>query len=282
MAWIESHQELAAHPKTIKLAAMLDIPKVQAVGHLHLLWWWALDYADDGDLSDFDAYDIAAAAEWEGDPDTFVKALIDCGPGRRAGFIDQTDRGLRIHDWGQHTEGLQVAKERSRKANHERWHARRGIREDSCSFCVESPGNPQPIHKESSRSPRGIPTGSSGNPPNQTDLTRPTQPDLPDRPAEDGGPPHLEPAFQSKILELEPRFKALRRRDRWPDFEHVLLDWVDLGPEKIAEAVDVFCQLSTAGYADTPRLLRVACEKVSTRTTGRVTDDPDWMKGFRL
>lgn len=92
MAWIESHQNLADHPKTRKLARILDISKPTTIGHLHCFWWWALDYADDGDLSRFDSLDIAIGAEWDGDPDEFLQALI------RSGFVDDDD-GLSIHDW---------------------------------------------------------------------------------------------------------------------------------------------------------------------------------------
>lgn len=94
MAWIESHQNLADHPKTRKLARILSIPKTQAIGHLHCLWWWALDYADDGMLDRFDAMDIAIGAEWDDEPDDIVSALI------QSGFIDQDEHGiLKIHDW---------------------------------------------------------------------------------------------------------------------------------------------------------------------------------------
>ena len=53
MAWIESHQELANHPKTKRFKRALGISTPQAIGHLHLLWWWALDYAQDGSLAAF-------------------------------------------------------------------------------------------------------------------------------------------------------------------------------------------------------------------------------------
>jgi hypothetical protein len=92
MAWIESHQELGAHPKTQKLARILGLSKPTVVGHLHYLWWWATDYAQDGDLSRFDALDIAIGAEWEGNPDLFLDALI------RSGFVDQGD-AMTIHNW---------------------------------------------------------------------------------------------------------------------------------------------------------------------------------------
>ena len=93
MAWIESHQELARHPKTRRLARTLSCSLPQAVGHLQFLWWWALDYAPDGDLSAFTDEDIAEAVMWEGDADM-------CAALTSAGFLDD-DR--RIHNWADYT-----------------------------------------------------------------------------------------------------------------------------------------------------------------------------------
>jgi DnaD/phage-associated family protein len=94
MAWIESHQELARHPKTKRLARALETSVPAAIGHLHLFWWWAMDYAQDGSLARYDTGEIADAAQWEGDPQAFVGAMLE------AGFLDQDDAGaLAIHDW---------------------------------------------------------------------------------------------------------------------------------------------------------------------------------------
>lgn len=93
MAWIESHQGLVRHPKTKKLMRKLNIYTVEAIGYLHLFWWWAMDFAEDGDLSRFDEYDIADACEWKGSAGEFFDALHD------AGFIDETEDGFIIHDW---------------------------------------------------------------------------------------------------------------------------------------------------------------------------------------
>lgn len=90
MAWIESHQELREHPKTKRLCRLLALPRPMVVGYLHFLWWWAYDYAPEGDLSAFSDEDIADAVDWEGDPGAFVQALI------QSGFIDD---GRHIHDW---------------------------------------------------------------------------------------------------------------------------------------------------------------------------------------
>ncbi len=103
MAWIESHQGLGQHPKTLKLARLLNISKAAAVGHLHYLWWWCVDYAEDGNLALFDPSDIATAGAWEDDPNVFKIALID------AGFLDEN---LTIHDWMEYAGRLVQARKR--------------------------------------------------------------------------------------------------------------------------------------------------------------------------
>ncbi|WP_088186362.1 DnaD domain protein [Desulfosporosinus sp. FKA] len=101
MAWIPSNQEIARHPKTKRLARLLGVSLPATVGHLHFLWWWALDFAQDGNLTEFDAFDLAAASEWDGDEKTFVAALIS------AGWIDgnpeDPDGQKYIHDWKEYT-----------------------------------------------------------------------------------------------------------------------------------------------------------------------------------
>lgn len=93
MAWIESHQTLLTHRKTGRLARALCISKITAIGHLHAFWWWCLDNAPNGDLTDIDAADIADGACWEGDPTAFLAALI------HAGFVDQADASPAVHEW---------------------------------------------------------------------------------------------------------------------------------------------------------------------------------------
>lgn len=116
MAWIESHQTLAGHPKTRKLALLLGISKPAAIGHLHCFWWWALDYSDDGSLEDHEPIDIAIGAEWDGDPDAFVDAMV------RVGFIDRADdECLSVHDWDDYGGKLT----RARKAHAEKQRKRR-------------------------------------------------------------------------------------------------------------------------------------------------------------
>ena len=97
MAWIKSDQSLANHPKLILLARALEISKVEALGYLHLLWYWVLEYADDGELKYLDL--IPDACEWKGDHKVFLDSLIHYG------FIDTTYdpennfTEYHVHDW---------------------------------------------------------------------------------------------------------------------------------------------------------------------------------------
>lgn len=114
MAWIESHQEIWRHPKTKKLARLLGVSVPTAVGHLHGIWYWALDFAQDGDLRQYDPEEIADAALWEGDPRQFVEALVT------AGYLDQTDDGLSLHDWYDYAGRLMEQREARREQDRAR------------------------------------------------------------------------------------------------------------------------------------------------------------------
>lgn len=90
MAWIESHQSLGTHKKLYKLATLLGISRPAAVGHLHYLWWWALDNAPEGNLAEIPNEVIAEVSLWPGKPDDFYNALLTSGWLDEDGFL---------HDW---------------------------------------------------------------------------------------------------------------------------------------------------------------------------------------
>jgi hypothetical protein len=118
MAWIESHQELGRHPKTRRLARLLNVSLPCVVGHLHFFWWWALDYACGGDVTRFETGDLADGALWEGDPGVFVEALIG------AGFLDQAENGdLRVHDWDEYA-GRLLDQRKANAEKQKRWRER--------------------------------------------------------------------------------------------------------------------------------------------------------------
>lgn len=115
MAWIESHQELWRHPKTKKLARLLGVSVPTAIGHLHGLWYWALDFAQDGSLAKYEPEEIADAVLWDGKASDLMTALI------AAGYIDQNGDVLSLHDWydyaGKLLDRRAADRERKRKAS---------------------------------------------------------------------------------------------------------------------------------------------------------------------
>ena len=115
MAWIESHQSLRNHPKTLKVCGILQIDRHKFLGHLHCLWWWALDIADtDGVLpAGCTATMIGEAAEVSRSrAGAFVAALSE------SGFMEQRaadDRWV-LHDWYDYAGKLNARRERNRDA----------------------------------------------------------------------------------------------------------------------------------------------------------------------
>lgn len=127
MAWIESHQELRDHPKTIRLTHLLGVHRMQAIGHLHALWWWCLSYADNGDLARFEYYEIAMAAGWDGDPEAFVKALAE------AGWLEGDL--MVVHDWEHY--GGKLAERRRADAERKSAARRKEVRRKSGGRAME-------------------------------------------------------------------------------------------------------------------------------------------------
>lgn len=113
--WVALHTELLHHPKLARLARYLGVPKPQALGHLAALWCWCAEYAEGGDLSAFDAEEVAEAALREGDAAAFLSAL------EKAGFIDtDPDGSRRVHNWEEYSGRIRAAREaaRERQARH--------------------------------------------------------------------------------------------------------------------------------------------------------------------
>lgn len=89
MAWIESHTVLIRHRKLIEFAKDLVLMPVYAIGHLHALWYAALEQQEDGDLSGWSDQFIAESSCYVGDSELYVRSL------QKHGWLD----GKIIHDW---------------------------------------------------------------------------------------------------------------------------------------------------------------------------------------
>ena len=161
MAWIEVHQSLVRHRKTLKLAAALGIPRMQAIGHLVAFWLWAVDNATQGRLDGLSDAVVAFGAEWDGEPGRFVEAMV------ASGFLDRTEDGLAIHDWDEYA-GRLIER---RRRDAERKRAERARPKD---VLRTSDGHPADIAWTSAGGPveRPVPSPLSPLPPNLTGPNR--------------------------------------------------------------------------------------------------------------
>ena len=91
--WIAVPVDLSTDIRTRRLARSLGINRNESKGLITSLWTFAFDHAGDGDLTGYDAADLADACDHEGDADALLAALIECG------WIEQTGKRLTLPDW---------------------------------------------------------------------------------------------------------------------------------------------------------------------------------------
>lgn len=93
MSWIESHQKIKEHPKTLRLASYMDWSINETIGVLHRFWWWCIDYCEDGDLRKYNDIELGAAVGLNKDSaKMFIEKMV------LSGFIDKKPF-FRVHDW---------------------------------------------------------------------------------------------------------------------------------------------------------------------------------------
>jgi len=102
------------HPKVKQLRRRLGDA---AAFSLVCLWGYTAEQGPDGSIRN-DPEFIATAAEWSGDPEAFVNALIECG------LLDRKGRSLLVHNWAIRNPFAASFEKRStqaREANRIRW-----------------------------------------------------------------------------------------------------------------------------------------------------------------
>lgn len=153
MAWIESHQKLERHPKTIHLMSLMGWELDSCIGKLHRFWWWCVDYAEDGDLRRHNDTVLASAVGLNGDQaKQFVGSMIE------AGWLDR-EPYFRVHDWWDYI-GLFLRRKYEGR-NNEKWERVRKLYYNSTDAV-------QPAVQK---------------------LTEPNQPNLTNQPNQPGDPP---------------------------------------------------------------------------------------------
>jgi hypothetical protein len=278
VAWIESHQELRDHWKAIRLAELLEVGMPQVIGHLHLLWWWAVDYATDGDLSRFTDGVISRAARWDGDPERFVASLHE------AGFLDRGSAGYALHDWDQYAGRLIEQRERSAERARTSREARRAAARNTAEPCAQrarsvratSPhaaGTDDAACAQRAALPdRTIPDRTEPDrtwEPKSADEPR-SQPQAPPEPPQPHEPPYWE-AIASQDPEAAAVHELLGQRQRDPTVFALLGRLRALhGPEAVTAAVsDCVAKAAGGGFRSADHVRRYICDRCKSYRAGR-------------
>ena len=176
--WIELHQEMPRHPKTLALAQALKVSRREAVGILIDLWTWGLSCADeDGSLKSISDEGIALALDLPAKKAAAqVKALVSCG------WLDLLEDGTyRLHDWPDYTSKLSEKRkdaERKRKARKATKHP-----DASGSRPKNVPGQSADSPEQKAVNPRAGITPPHQTEPNQD---KPSDNNTPSSPTEEG------------------------------------------------------------------------------------------------
>jgi len=140
MTWIKLHQSVAQHRKTLEMADGLGVEHHEVIGHLSLLWLWALDNSSDGLLL-ASPRTLARVANWKGDAQAFVDAAV------ATGFLDRDAAGaLTIHDWSDHMGALLEKREADAQRKAEE---RRAKKSRPVDIHRTSTGHPTPVQRTS-------------------------------------------------------------------------------------------------------------------------------------
>jgi hypothetical protein len=106
---------LPDNPKTLKLIRRLGDSGFKS---LIFLLCRVGTHRPDGNLAGLDTEDIEGLAQWSGEEGALLSALVDIG------FIDETEDGLKLHDWERWNPwatGAERRAEIARKAARARW-----------------------------------------------------------------------------------------------------------------------------------------------------------------
>lgn len=111
MAWIESHQALERHPKTLGLRKHVGWNLNETIGFLHRFWWWALDAAPDGVVTEIcepgvcgDAFGLASDKG-----DRAIEGML------KVGWLDRLDDAtVVIHNHDKYRDRISESRERAR------------------------------------------------------------------------------------------------------------------------------------------------------------------------
>lgn len=94
MCWSSLYHTISRDKKTWAAAKALGVKRCEIIGRLVEIWCLVLPQNRDGSLEGFSNEVLAEEAEWDGDADAFIQALVD------AGWVDSDEHGrpVRLHN----------------------------------------------------------------------------------------------------------------------------------------------------------------------------------------
>lgn len=164
MAWIESHQRLEKSHKLFDLQIAMNWPKCEAIGRLHVFWWWCVDHAEDGDLRKFNDGHLALAVGLDMSAGkAFVEAML------HAGFMERSPY-FRVKNWWEYFGNF--LKKRYSK-NPEKWKAIRDKYLISTEAVIpENTTKPNLTEPNQKQNPPASPAAFSQKSPHSVDLSK--------------------------------------------------------------------------------------------------------------
>lgn len=192
MAYIETHQALLTHRKTLRLSRLIGIDRWGVAGRLMALWSWALDNAPDGAIAHEDSDILADVMGWDGEPSELCHALVT------AGFLDQHANHYAIHDWmdyaGRLIEKRKSDAERKRQARASSGHTP-PVQRTSGGHPADGAGTlPNPTLPNPTRERENVPAERGASAP-------PVDASEPETPSTNGHKPALPPRRKSETTE---------------------------------------------------------------------------------
>lgn len=183
------------HPKTVRL--LMIAGRGSAEFPIRLWAYCARYHRKDGVLTGYAPDFIEATLGWRGRPGLLVQAMLDCGRHiGKAGFLEQTLDGYKVHDWEEHQGHLEVYHQRARTAARKRHGLPETPLERESAACDDSK---QCFKQPSSNAPAG--QGRAGQGRAATRARETTEPPPPAAAEPGSGPPGPRPGPSPPELE---------------------------------------------------------------------------------
>ncbi len=226
--WIQIYASLPEHPKTYALAAALHLQQYAAVGLLVSLWSWAANNALDGDLTHFPDRAITRACGVTKNAARLIPALVE------AGFVDQDERGRRLHDWQDYAGLLLIGEQQRRDKHREKMRRLRATENKQLPPCAAS----VPVTK----------TAQGGH--SDGTVTRCAIPTVPNPTGQDNTlHPQLTPAVSAALAGFA-RMRADKRRPLTPETTRLIVKRVQQLSAKEDIQIAILEQSTVNGWSD--------------------------------